>query len=329
MNVRSNISLGDLYSILNASSSWVILTHQKPDGDALGSASALVVHGKERGKRVIWGGPDPLPDTYAFLPFGDEYQVFDNHLPPVEGKTSIIFLDISNIERSVSNIQELQNMCTFINIDHHGDNTLFGDYYYVDETSSSLGEILWSLFLISSTGYSFQSALGLYTAIVTDSGNFSFSSTSPRTHEAAADLIRRGVPPAEMSQKIFYNQPLQSLHLWGRVFERTCLFGNVRKACLSWITLEDFSCLNSDPADTEGLVNELLKVKDVVFAVLLVEEKDRIRISLRSRGEISAQKVAHRFGGGGHKQAAGCQLSLSLEEAKKHIIRVITEDMDG
>ena len=83
------------------------------------------------------------------------------------------------------------------------------------------------------------------------------------------------------------------------------------------------------PADTKSLVNELLKVKDVVFAVLLVEEKDRIRISLRSRGEISAQKVAHRFGGGGHKQAAGCQLSLSLEEAKKHIIRVITEDMDG
>jgi phosphoesterase RecJ-like protein len=328
MESKNNVTLEKVFSLLCASPSWVILTHQKPDGDAVGSASSLAAYGMENGKKIRWGGGNPLPPTYSFLPLSGTYEVFNRaeDLLPLSKDTLIISLDTSNIERSIPELEKIHNDAQIINIDHHGDNTLYGDYNYIDENASSLGEILWHMFHLCNASYSCNSAIGLYTAIVTDSGKFSFSSTSPRTHEAAAELIKKGVLPAEISHKIFYNQPIESMKLWGKAFERVELAGH-SKISISWLTLEDFLQLNSSPADTEGLVNELLRVKDVEFAILLVEEEDQIRISLRSRGVISARDIAHRFEGGGHMQAAGCRIEAPLSQAIQIITKAVEEAM--
>jgi phosphoesterase RecJ-like protein len=324
MNLESSITLQEIFSLLSSFRTWIILTHQKPDGDAVGAASSLAVYGMEHGKNIRWGGVDPLPTTYSFLPLADQYEIFPhiNELLPFPEKTAVISLDTSNLERSVPGLEIVQGKHPIFNIDHHGDNTRYGDYNYIDESASSLGEILWHMFHLTNAQYDYNTAMGLYTAIITDSGKFSFSSTSPRTHQAAAELLQKGVSPSDLNHKIFYSQPVESVHLWGKAFARVQLIVDDR-ASLSWLSLQDFSQLGSSPADTEGLVNELLRVKGAEFAVLLVEEQDQVRVSLRSRGDISAREIAQQFGGGGHIQAAGCHIEAALTEA----IAIITESV--
>jgi phosphoesterase RecJ-like protein len=166
----------------------------------------------------------------------------------------------------------------------------------------------------------------LYTAIVTDCGNFAFSCTTPRTHQAAADLLSLGVAPEKIDQLIRCSRTMEGLRLRGRALERVRSVGSF--AAVTWIGKTDFQDTGSSPSETEFLVNELLTVRSVSFAVLLVEDDDCVRASLRSRGTLSASEIAHAFGGGGHPQAAGCRLPLPLDEAVTSLTAFLEEKND-
>lgn len=312
---------------LHEYNTWLVLTHQKPDGDTLGSASALAQFGINAGKRVFWGGADTFPNTYEFLPLSDQYVQLSHvsELGITEPYVAII-LDTSNIERSVPGLTEnIQGTpATVINIDHHGDNELFGQITHVDPGSSAVGEILWWFFKQNGHPITRGMAEALYTAIVTDCGHFSYSNTSETTHLAAADLLSLGVDPSKMDQLIFKNQGLQALNLWGRAFSRARNTGN---SCISsWLEEKDFKETGADHADTENLVSKLLFLKNIDFAVLFVQEEGQIRVSLRSCGNISARDIAQRFGGGGHIPAAGCKLKEDLNTAKDRVLEEISKE---
>lgn len=308
--------------ILEGAPAWIILTHVKPDGDTLGSGSALYSLGASLGKKVFWGGEDPYPRGYSFLPEAGSYitGIDPGELLHREGGAAII-LDTSTEDRSLPGVRALSEKFPVINIDHHGDNELFGSLNWIDPAASSVGEMVWSLLSFWKKDYPLKTAEGLYTAIVTDSGNFTFSSTGEKTHRAAADLLSRGVAPEKIEDLLRSNRSLSSLHLWGRAFERAEIHSSF--AGVTWLFREDFAETGSAPSETEFLVNELLTLRGITFAAFLVEEEDAVRASLRSKGDISAVEIARTFGGGGHLNAAGCKIPLPLESAKDTLVELL------
>lgn len=311
-------------ALLRKAKRWAIVVHEKPDGDALGSGAALTSWGRRLGKSVCWGGADPFPAIYDFLHEKASYRRFSNALELFQPNTLIVCLDTSNQARSLAGMKERPREVPLLVIDHHRDNERYGDVNIVCPEASSTAELLWDLALKSDWEIDRDEALSLYTALTTDSGRFSFSSTTPYTHRMAAALLERGVEPQAANQIIYNNRSLAAFNLWGRTCARAVpLAGG--QALLSWVEQLDFNETGAASEETEGLVNELMAVKNVSFAVLLTEERDlaHVHVSLRSSGGVAAGDLAARWGGGGHRQAAGCRLETSLKEAIAAVSREI------
>lgn len=304
---------------------WIVLSHIKPDGDTLGCGSAFFHAALSLKKEVVWGGPDSMPESYCFLAGSDNYMpglVLDEST--VHGDSIVIALDTSTVARSAAGLGELSPNVPLLNIDHHKDNEGFGTIPWVDPAASSVGEMCWMLFEEWGISLPREAADALYVAIATDSGNFAFASTTPRTHRAAAGLLALGSEPARLDQLIKCSRTIGGLRLRGAALEKVSPAGPF--GAITWISKEDFKNTGGDPSETESLVNELLTIKTVTFAALLTEEDNGVRASLRSRGDLSASETAKAFGGGGHLQAAGCTLPLPLEEAVRTLTSYIEEN---
>ncbi len=292
-------------AILKDAPEWIVICHVKPDGDTLGSGSALVSAGEKLGKKVLWGGADPVPSQYKFLPHSAEYKCGSQ--APHSGPC-VIAVDVSTKDRGVP------NMGVRVAIDHHRDNEMFGrDANWVVPEVVAVGELIYELLVTMNCPFDKNIAEALYVAILTDSGGFRFPNTTYKTLHAASELVRAGALPAEIDEKLYYNDTAEKLQLWGRCLSRSEKIGS--RAILSWLSREDFRITGASESDTEGLVNMLTRVAGVSMTVLACEERDAVRCSVRTRGDFSAQELAVRHGGGGHRHAAGCKLHMPLEEA--------------
>ncbi len=307
-----------LISALSGASDWIVLSHVKPDGDALGSASAFASVGRILGKNVVWGGPDEFPSRYSFLAGAAAFrQNLKLSALSVTEKSAVVVLDTSTRARSLEDISELPPFVPLVNIDHHADNEMFGTINYLDPFSSSTGEMVWMLLREWGVSPGVEVLEALYTAIITDCGNFAFSCTTERTHSIAADLLAGGVSPARMDELIRCNATLPGLRLRAIALSRVFAAGGW--AAFTWLRRDDFVRTRSERADTEFLVNDLLTLKGVSFAAFFVEDEECVRVSLRSRGAVEAAEIARVFGGGGHPQAAGCKMPLPLSDALESI----------
>lgn len=308
--------------ILSGASRWIVLCHVHPDGDALGSASALVSAAKGLGKTVAWGGPDIVPSNYMFLPFTEEYRPgLDLRSPPPDAGTAVVALDTSTRARSVDGIASLPPSVHLVNLDHHVDNEMFGTVNYIDVHASSTGEIVWMLIDEWGLQLNTEALEALYTAIVSDCGNFSFSCTSARTHRVAANLLDSGVCPAKINDLLRSSATPQALHLRGIALSRA--FVSSGFAAFTWLRRQDFENTGSDPSDSDSINSDLFTLRGVSFSALFTEDDGYVRVSLRSRGAVEAAEIARSFGGGGHRQAAGCLLELSLPEAVRAIQELV------
>jgi phosphoesterase RecJ-like protein len=205
---------------------------------------------------------------------------------------------------------------TVLNIDHHEDNSCFGTINCVDSGASSVAELLWHI--MTAGGWTITTCVAecLYTGIVADTGNFAFSNTTVRTHHVAADLLARGVDPSKIDTCIRQTRSLEGMHLWGTALSRISRWGADSQIVVSWLTRADFESTKATGSDTEALIGQLLLIRGVRFAVLLVEGEDRVRVSFRSKeGAAPAALVARSLGGGGHPRAAGASLPLPFENA--------------
>ena len=311
-----------IIDLLSRADRWVILCHTKPDGDTLGTGSAFWSMGRSLGKKTQWGGPDPLSPKYLFLPGAEEYRPSLSMASlGLSSRDAVVVLDTATTDRSVEDLALIPEGVPVINMDHHKDNERFGTTFWIDPPSSSVGEMGWVLFQNWGVPIGQETAEGLYTAIVTDCGNFAFSNTTPRTHRAAGHLLSLGVSPEKTDRLLKFNRTVGGLRLQGRVLERVKIFHEF--AAITWIEKKDFGETGSRPEDTEFFVNDLLTIQSVSFAALLTEDKGEIRASLRSRGEVSAAEIARAFGGGGHPQAAGCKLPTPLERGLADLIELL------
>ncbi|MEA2447379.1 MAG: bifunctional oligoribonuclease and phosphatase NrnA [Actinomycetota bacterium] len=281
-----------------------IACHVNPDGDALGSLFAAALALKESGKTVYpsWGShPVKVPFAYSFLP-GVDLLV----QPEDWGEIDVFLaLDCGNRSR-LGSLEEVAKAAPIsINVDHHSGNDEFGDHNIVITTASSTAELLMRLLIHSGADIDVDVATCLYTGIVTDTGRFSYSNSSPETLRLAADLLALGVDAPKVAQEVFESSPFGYMKLVGRVLDRAVLHAEERLV-YSWITKEDLAETGIDAEETEKLIDLVRSTRDADAAGLFKEQSDGAwRVSLRSRGPRSVGELARARGGGGHELAAG------------------------
>ncbi len=311
-------SKGSIKEILTRKEKWIVVSHVKPDGDTLGSASALVQIGIALGKDVRWWGRDPLPERYAFLPCSEAYVAKQSISKlDLEDGSLVVSVDVSSLDRGIDGM-DLGELAV---IDHHGDNSLFGSMNWVEGEVSSVGEMIYSLSVSMDVVLTRGMAEAIYVAIITDTGNLSFSNVTGDTVRVVADLIDRGVRAPEISEKLYHRDTPERLRLWGTAFKRIKWEGGI---CYSYLCADDFRDTNTEHDDTESLINSLMRVKDTEIALLFVEDGSEIKVSLRSKGRISVQDIAHTWGGGGHICASGCRVEGKMEEVILNVIKSIS-----
>lgn len=313
-----NDSLSEAIRLLNAKNDWLMLCHEKPDGDTLGSALALCSIAKRLGKSARAIGKDPLPSEYGFLPGALLYTEQKRLTREDASDSLIVFVDTSTVERSPDGAGKLASYLDSLAIDHHGDNNLFCKVNLVDAGASATAEIVTNLALTAKWGVSRDEAVCLYAALVTDNGNFRFSSVTPETHRCASVLLAAGAHPNEIDDMLNETLSPAIIRMWGAVYSRAEISEDGNCAFLR-LTREEFLSAGGEPGSTEGLVNTLLRIRGVKIAVLLVEGSTSNRASIRTKAPYSARELATVFGGGGHICAAGAKIPGPHAEAYERI----------
>lgn len=300
---------------LHSGERFVLVTHEHPDGDALGSLvgmhGLLAALGKDS---MMFVSADEFP-----LPY--EYRWFDlegvrSKVPTDIEERTIVFLDCGTIERNPVEAFRRPGVLT-LNIDHHHDNTLFGDVNLVVKDASCTAEIVWDLGRALGVPLTAPTAEALYVGLITDTGRFMYENTGPRAHLMAADLIAAGIDHTAIYRRVYEGWPESKLRLFARALSRTerHVDGALTMTLLS---AADFAQTGAEPSYTEGVVDSLRAVEGTKVAALareLVDGGGRWKVSLRSSdGDVDVSVIARAAGGGGHKAAAGLTTAMAGEE---------------
>jgi len=301
----------------------LLTTHQNSDGDGLGSEVALSAYLKGIGKENLILNPDAAPERYRFLDPAGEIRFFDDATGPelVRGCDLIITLDNSSLHR-LGRMEQVvvdsgaKSLC----IDHHSTTDPFWGVNVIDESACATGEMVHDLIKALGGTLDTASAVALYTAMVTDTGNFRFSKTSPRSHRIAAELLAKGVDPARVYEQVYEQQPEGFVRLMGLALSAFRLEAGGR---LGWIALTRSQMIecSAEQADTSEIVNHLFGIRGVRVCLLFKELPDgKVKVSLRSKGSIDVHKVATTYGGGGHQNASGAVVEGPLESAVARLV---------
>jgi phosphoesterase RecJ-like protein len=297
-------SLRTAAEALGAAQRIVTIGHIHPDGDALGSAVALAIAAGEAGKDswVTFGEPFSIPDQFRYLDVGRVVAPAD--VP--EDIDVVVACDTANAQRLGSALAVAQRAGTLIVVDHHVSNGGFGDVLAIDPSAAATAQLVYHL-IVDHLGWplSEPAATALYTGLVTDTGRFQYSATTPEVHEVAAALLAAGVDPDSVGRHIYGEAPFGYLSVAGAVLTRARLEPDKR---LIWSTVfqDDLDSAGIGPDDIDGLIDLVRLAAEAEVACLLKEAGPGVlKASLRSRGAVDVNAVAARFGGGGHHNAAG------------------------
>jgi phosphoesterase RecJ-like protein len=298
------------------------LGHVHPDGDVLGTLFGLGLALGAAGASVTFAGPHPVPETLSFLPGVDRWQVWK--AAPVTFDI-IVMTDCPNPDRSEGLLEGARGPQTrVLNIDHHPDNRRYGTVDWIDPSAAATGEMVFDLVGALGLRVTPAVALNLFTAIHTDTGSFRYSNTTPRTFRIAAELAAAGADPALVSDRLYQQRAGDSLVQLGEVLRRVEISDDGQVA---WLCVPR-GLVSREFLEAEDLVGYPRSVRGVKVAVLFSEEAPgKIKASLRGKGDVPVNAIAHRFGGGGHENAAGCTLSGTLSEASAALLKVVRESL--
>jgi phosphoesterase RecJ-like protein len=299
----------------------LLLTHVSPDGDALGSLLGLALGLETIGIRSFPVCADPVPLPYRFLPSADRISA---ELPPQVPMLAVA-VDADGIARVGKFAPDLERVCTIIDIDHHATEKGFGQVQWVDPRAAATGEMIYRLLQAMRVPLNPDIAACIYTAILTDTGRFCYSNTSPRALNIAARLVRAGADPAHIYREVYESRSFSASRLLGLALGRLNQVADGR-ITYSTLTQDDFRSAGSTPDETEGIIDYLRAVRLARAAALFVELPDgAVRVSMRSRGKTDVGDVALRFGGGGHVNAAGCTVPGPMREAQERVLAALAD----
>ena len=283
---------------------FVLTSHARPDGDAIGSVLACCEILRQMGKTAEVVLHDGVPTIYRPLPFAADARKAE----AVNGKyEAAIVLECDSVQRTRLAGLEHQFL---INIDHHATGKPFANVNWIEPSACATAEMIYWLARAAGVRVTREIATCLYTAVLTDTGSFCFVGTSERTFALAQELVRAGADPARIAQSVYFSNPTSKMRLLGEALTTLSRDGCV--ACM-YVTNKQMERVEAREEDCEGLVNYALAIEGVEVALFFREqEPGKWRISLRSKGTVDVAAVAEHFGGGGHHAASGCSLEGTL-----------------
>jgi phosphoesterase RecJ-like protein len=297
---------------------FAVLSHVRPDGDALGSQLALGLSLRQLGKDVHVWNEEGMLEKYSFLPCASSLTK-----PPAqpEDVDVAIALDTAIQNRLGTTVAAIRSAKLWINIDHHPSNPGYGDIVYIDPKAPATGQILFELMRSQKIPIDSAIAENLYVAISTDTGSFQYPNTTARTFEIAAELVRAGVNVGRVSQLTYENYPRRRVELLRDLLGTMRFDARDRIASFS-LSLATAKKLDVLPEDNEGLIDHLRAIRGVIVAIFFEELPDgKVRVSMRSKSEkVNVCAICEKFGGGGHILAAGARVKGTLAEVEKKIL---------
>lgn len=324
---KTNDTFERIKQVIDDHDNLLVLSHVSPDGDNIGSVIALTLALEKAGKRVTAVTNGAMPKNFQFLPGADrlvcpaESAAYDGNL--------VIALDISDWGRFGDEMAALCQGKTIINIDHHISNDYFGDYNYVDGQAAATTEILTDF--LHQGGFSFNAAIAtaLYTGLLTDSGNFTFSNTTAKTMSMAARLFLYEPDLDKIRDHLFGNVTLAKKKLLGHILLMSEQGMGGQWLC-STVSEDTQRRLGVGDGDFEGAIDHLMAVSGVKIAVIMREDEvEGVKVSLRAKPGYDVALVAGSFGGGGHRAAAGCTVNMPLNEVKTAILAAVETYLEG
>lgn len=321
-----------LQALLDKRPIITIIPHTSPDGDAIGSTLGLYHFLKNQGHDVQVIAPTDFPDFLKWMPEADQILIYPDQESRAEQRiadSSLIFtLDFNNLLRAKPLTPFLQKaLATFVMIDHHQQPDTYATITYSDEKASSTCELIYNTIVSLGSQEAINQTIAtcLYTGIMTDTGGFRFSMTSPQTHRVAAVLLEKGANCAQIASDVLDSYSIDRLQLLGTVLDGLTYLKEYKTAYMS-VSSKILKQFNFRKGDTEGFVNYGLRIKEAELAVIFIEneEDNLIKISFRSKTTLDVNLLARTyFNGGGHINAAGGSMSISLEDAIKYFLEVL------
>jgi phosphoesterase RecJ-like protein len=317
-----NCTLPEIGAVLMERNRFLVLSHIRPDGDAIGCSLAMTHCLRALGKNVTVWNEDGLPERFEFLP--EARLVVRPPETPVRFD-AVLLLDTAVRGRAGEKcLAAVAPGALWINIDHHISNDRQGDLVYVDAAAPAAAQVLFELFQHCSLPVNNAMAQAIYTGISTDTGSFQYPSTTARTYEIAAQLVRNGVAPGEINNQLYQKTPRRKLELKREVLNLLHFSEHGRIASFA-LPAETVRRLGTIPDDTEGLIDMLREIDGVVVAAFFEELEDGlIRVSLRSKDpRVNVCTVCAEYGGGGHTMAAGARIVGGMTEVREKVLNSI------
>jgi phosphoesterase RecJ-like protein len=327
-----NPDLTAVATALSQRDRFLVTSHEAPDGDALGSVLAMQLALQQLGKDSVMflGGIAPLPGEYRFLDLPARGLLRER--PADAGERVLVALDCASASRVGAEPGVVGAAPFTVNVDHHHDNPRFGDVALIVEDASSTGEVLAEVFEELGVRLTPEIAEALYIALVTDTGRFQYTNTSPRTLRLAADLVEAGADVHRVFQGVYENVQLAKLKLLARALERARVLQG-GEIVVSHLLRGDFEAVGASEPYSEGIIDVLRSVEGALVSALIREPPQRDdaparKVSLRSSvDEVDVSAIARKSGGGGHREAAGFSSELSVDELTEFIVREVSAQL--
>lgn len=331
LGAASQATLAEVVAELQGAERFVLCTHERPDGDALGSLAAAQHALSSLGKDAVsFMSPDELP-----LPYEYRFLVLDRLVtepPPDVDRRTVVFLDCGNIDRNPAGEALKRAGAHVINIDHHHDNTRFGTVNYVVPTASSTAEIVWSLLRPLGVQLTLDMVEALYVGLVTDTGRFSYENTGPAAHRMAAELHEAGVDAQAIYRRLYENVPVGKLELLARGL------ANVQRLdggalTLTHLTRSDYETSGAQEGYSEGVVDHLRALEGTIVSALVRDQlgpgrEGQRKVSLRASDDrVDVSAIARSYGGGGHRRAAGFSTADELPAIVESLRRAVARQL--
>lgn len=319
MNNGQDRAMRDVAEVVERCDRFVVATHVRPDGDAIGSVLAMTYMLRKLGKTADPYCQDAVPPALAFLPGSSEIR---HHLNKPDHYAAAVLVDCGSYLRVGDDLaKSIRAIATVVNIDHHVNDAPFGNPYWVDSTASSTCEMLYRLGAHLRLALDADIATQLYTGLLTDTGSFRFSNTNQTVLQIAASLVAAGAQPAYIAEQIYESASAESMQLLARMLA-TIDFAADNRLATAELTQQMFKETDTTPVNSEGFINHLRSVKSVELAMLFREDANgKIHVSLRSKGDVDVAAFARRFDGGGHRRAAAFRVAGSLQRTRVEFTR--------
>ncbi|HEY9008514.1 DHH family phosphoesterase [Ohtaekwangia sp.] len=319
---------------LNRPRKVIIVTHFKPDADALGSSLGLAGYLKKKGHQVTVVTPSDYPDFITWMPGNKDVVIFQREKPQkpkqlIAEADTIFCLDFSSLNR-INDLGEFVRVSTAkkVLIDHHLEPEQFADFEQWDGTAASTAELVFQLIdeLGDKSLIDQDIANCLYAGIMTDTGGFRHSNTTYKVFQIAGELVALGANPSKVSKQIYDTNSIERLRLMGYVLSQKLKVLPEYRTAYIVLTAEELKNFSSQTGDTEGFVNYGLSIKGIKLSVLISDRRENIKLSFRSLGNFSVNDMARKyFDGGGHRNASGGQTKLSLEQTLEKFLSILPE----